>query len=171
VPIPPNMRSLALPLRVVVSSWLAFAIILAGTSAAHARYGPQEEHLFMMSGSSGWLGESHTTLTRRVPAGHGVVFSFHARMHGMPGSSPVVVGCSSSHGVDVRYVWDRAERDVDITKAVADGGWRRPGQDQLDWRFRLRVSFRVEAGTPIGTRLDCPVRINIERRHAVIEVS
>jgi hypothetical protein len=165
-----DMSSTTLPLRTLAAAAVAISLIVGAPLGAQARYGPQEERLLMKSGDSGWLGENQTTLTRRVHPGNGVVFYLHARMHGMPESQPAVVGCSSSHGVDVRYIWDRAEHDFDITKAIADGGWRRPGHTQLDWRFRLRVVFRVGAATSVGSHLDCPIRINIERRHAVIDV-
>ena len=149
----------------------SMALLLGMLGApASARWGvPFSVDTYVQSGASGWVGPGDVpTVTRRVRPGHGVAFELMGSADGQPSHDPLVFGCASGDGIDVRYILEGRRRDRDVTAAMVGIGWTRPLSAR--WNVRIRVAVRVGARVAPGTTLSCRVTFNKEPVRAVVVV-
>jgi hypothetical protein len=144
---------------------LAFGV---PSTPGQARWGAFHVRAFVRSGATGWLGDGEVpTIVRRVAPGHGVSFEVLGRGTGRPVPDPVVSGCTSADGIDVRYLLERARGDVDISEAVVGTGWT-SARSWDHWSVKVRLAFRVGSDVAPGTKVSCGVRVNDRRVRAVV---
>ena len=162
-------------MRIIGRSTALFATLLAVSTLAgpaSARYGVAHVHSYVRSGDAGWVGSSGVaSLERRVHAGSGVAFDVRGVGLGRPiVPHPSVHGCSSTGGIDVRYILETPDGDRDITDAVTGSGWTDPDADFHQWIVRFRVAFRIADDVSSGTELSCRITINRDPVRAVVTV-
>jgi hypothetical protein len=165
------------PSSLVLRRSLAAAMLLVVVSLmvpAHARYGAAYIYVSISSGDQGPLGPSTdrdtATVVRRVHPGNGVTFAVTAQERGIPAPLPFVQGCSSSHGIDVRYILEGQRRNHDITWRVTHDGWRPTEWTSFYWDLSIRVAVRVSDRADLGSRLSCDVTVNHRPVNATVEV-
>jgi hypothetical protein len=163
----------------VVARWLLVTALIGcllglGTAPAHARYGYSIRSA-ISSGDSGWLWGGYDTVpsvTRRVQPGHGVTFGIQGRGSGDPAvPDPVVKGCDSAGGIDVRYILETDGGDDDITAAVTGHRWTDPDAGKRWWRVDIRLAVRVGSKVAHGSSLSCRVTVNGDPVRANVEVA
>jgi len=137
---------------------------------ASARWGAFNVHTSLRSGASGWVDDGDVpTITRQVAPGHGVSFEVRGHAVGNPAPDPVVFGCASSDGIDVRYFLERPRGDLDVTAAMVGGGWT-SARPASDWSVKVRIALRVGPDVASGTTLSCRVAVNKRPVRAVVVV-
>ncbi len=169
-----HQRNAAVIARWVLVTALLGCLLGLGTAPAQARYG-YEIRSAISSGDSGWQWGDYVTVpsvTRRVQPGNGVTFGIQGRGSGNPGvPDPVVKGCDSSGGIDVRYILETDGGDRDITAAVTGHGWTDPDAGQRWWRVDIRLAVRVGSHVSSGSSLSCRITVNGDPVRANVEVA
>jgi hypothetical protein len=158
--------------------FLALALVgglfLFGAAPSQARWGVHRISTEIRSGDQD-VGPSYSgawtpTIVRRVQPGNGVAFWLDGIGHGQPVPAPTVRGCSSSGGIDVRYILETAAGDRDITDKVTGGGWSRAHANRIYWNVTVRIAIHVGSQVAPGSALSCRVTLNREPVRANVEV-
>lgn len=153
----------------LVLGLMALLVGLPGAPAS-ARWGAFHIHTFVRSGATGWVGDGDVpTIARQVRPGHGVSFEVLGRGQGQPVPDPTVFGCTSSGGIDVRYLLERPRGDLDVTESMVGSGWT-SAKPWSQWSVKFRVAVRVGADVASGTTLSCRVAFNRQPVRAVVVV-
>lgn len=162
----PSMRIL----RTALVIGLMALVLGAPVAPASARWGAFHVHTSLRSGASGWVDDGDVpTITRQVAPGHGVSFEVLGHGQGTPAPDPIVFGCASSDGIDVRYLLERRRGDLDVTEAIVGSGWT-SARSWSHWSVKVRIAFRVGADVASGTTLSCRIAFNKRPVRAVVVV-